>query len=151
LVCSYARGPYWVLVLLGIVVLAETYFGETITISASQVKIRSLFYCTRLIDINQLDFVVYQFAPALNGNGWPVRCLTLSSADPSQPQINIPLGMYSRKAVANIQNLLQEKNPNLKILPPKRASDSFSFRQVMVMLAILFIVTIVTALVRVYL
>jgi hypothetical protein len=59
--------------------------------------------------------------------------------------------MYSRKAVSDMQKLVQEQNQGLKILPPKRASDSFNARQVIVMLVILFIVAIATALLRIYL
>ena len=54
------QGQSWVLVLLGIAVLTETYFGETVTISSSQVQIRSLFYRTRSLDISQIDYMVYQ-------------------------------------------------------------------------------------------
>jgi len=82
------QGWSWVLVLLGIAVLTETYFGETVTISSSQVQIRSLFYRTRSLDISQFDYIVYQFAPALGGNGWPVRCLVIGDADASHPNIN---------------------------------------------------------------
>ena len=144
------QGQSWVLVLLGIAVLTETYFGETVTISSSQVQIRSLLYLTRSLDISQIDHMVYQFAPALGGNGWPVRCLVIGDADASHPTINIPLRMYSKKAVSEIQRLVQEKNPNLKILPPRKAFDTFSPRQVVVMLIILFIATIATALLRIY-
>ena len=94
--------------------------------------------------------MVYQFARALGGNGWPVRCLVIGDADASHPTINIPLRMYSKKAVSEIQRLVQEKNPNLKILPPRKAFDTFSPRQVVVMLIILFIATIATALLRIY-
>src|SRR6478609_1768137 len=144
------QGWSWVLVLLGIAVLTETYFGETVTISSSQVQIRSLFYRTRSLDISQIDYMLYQFAPALGGNGWPVRCLVIGDADASHPNINIPLRMYSKKAASEIQRLVQEKNPNLKILPPRKAFDTFSPRQVVVMLIVLFIATIATALLRIY-
>ena len=47
------QGSSWVLVLIGVLLLAETYFGETVTISSSQVQIRSLFYRTRSLDIRR--------------------------------------------------------------------------------------------------